>query len=206
MQYIFSFENFIFVDVLAVKVNGSDIKPGICLITPWCFNIQTNKGFKNFCILSSNNTYSVYNEVMYFQYVYNSVFPLIWKIGLDRATYIQKIKPEVARGGHIGVTTCQVASIDRHMLNDKHQRNLALTFNVYMSGAYNCEILNGNRPLRGFLTLDAWGFLTLRSKALWLFSFHEGTVHLFVVFFASRSHYIFIFFTWKWHTVLNDMV
>ena len=61
-------------DVLAVKVNGSDIKPGISLITPWCFNIQTSQGFKNFCILSSNNTYSVYNEVMYFQYVYNSVY------------------------------------------------------------------------------------------------------------------------------------
>ena len=29
------------------------------------------------------------------------------------------MKPEVARGGHIGVTTCQVAPIDRHMLNGK---------------------------------------------------------------------------------------
>ena len=42
--------------------------------------------------------------------------PLISKIGLDRATYIQKMKPEVACGGHIGVTTCQVAPIARHML------------------------------------------------------------------------------------------
>ena len=100
------------------------------------------------------------------------------------------MKPEVARGGHIEVTTCQVAPIDRHMLNGKHRRNLALTFNVYRSGAYNCEILNGNRPLRGFLTLDARGFF--HSPAI---SFHEGTVHLFVVFFDSRSHYIFIFFT-----------
>ena len=91
--------------------------------------------------------------------------PLISKIGLDRATYIQKMKPEVARGGHIGVTTCQVAPIDRHMLNGKHRRNLALTFNVYRSVAYNCEILNGNRPLRGFLTLDAGGFLTLQQFA-----------------------------------------
>ena len=100
------------------------------------------------------------------------------------------MKPEVARGGHIGVTTCQVAPVDRHMLNGKHRRNLALTFNVYTLGAYNCEILNGNRPLRGFLTLDDGGFLTrhyycarfYRSKAL-IVSFHEGTVHLF--FFAS---------------------
>ena len=75
------------------------------------------------------------------------------------------MKPEVVRGGHIGVTTCQVAPIDRHMLNGKHRRNLALTFNVYRSGAYNCEILNGNRPLRGFLTLDAGGFLTLQQFA-----------------------------------------
>ena len=54
------------------------------------------------------------------------------------------------------------APIDRHMFNGKHRRNLALTFNVYRSVAYNCEILNGNRPLRGFLTLDAGGFLTLQ--------------------------------------------
>ena len=48
--------NFIFVDFLAVKVNGSDVKPGICLITPQCFNIQTSHGFKNFCLFSSNST------------------------------------------------------------------------------------------------------------------------------------------------------
>ena len=29
--YILSFENFIFVVLLAVKVNGSDVKPGICV-------------------------------------------------------------------------------------------------------------------------------------------------------------------------------
>ena len=48
LQYILSFENFIFVDFLAVKGNGSDVKPGICLVTPRCFNIQTSHGFKNF--------------------------------------------------------------------------------------------------------------------------------------------------------------
>ena len=76
------------------------------------------------------------------------------------------MKPEVARGGHIGVTTRQVAPINRHMLNGKHRRSLALTFNVYRTVAYNYEILNGNRPLRGFLTLDAGGFLTLQQFAL----------------------------------------
>ena len=65
-----------------------------------------------------------------------ALVPLISKIGLDRATYIQKMKPEIARGGHIGVTTCQVAPIDRHMLNGKHRRNLALTFSVYRSRTY----------------------------------------------------------------------
>ena len=30
MQYILSFENFISVDFLAVKVEGGDVKPGIC--------------------------------------------------------------------------------------------------------------------------------------------------------------------------------
>ena len=80
---------------------------------------------------------------------------------------------EVVRGGHVGVTTCQVAPIDRHMLNSKHRRNLALTFNVYRSVAYNCEILNGNRPLGGFLTMEAGGSQSpaicarsYRSKAL----------------------------------------
>ena len=60
------------------------------------------------------------------------------------------MKPEVARGGHIGVTTCQGAPIAHHMLYDKHRIHLALTFNVYMSMAYNCEILIENRPQRGF--------------------------------------------------------
>ena len=31
LQYILSFENFIFVDFLAVKINGSEVKPGICV-------------------------------------------------------------------------------------------------------------------------------------------------------------------------------
>ena len=35
-----------FVDFLAVKVNGSDVKPGICLVTPRCFNIQTSRGLR----------------------------------------------------------------------------------------------------------------------------------------------------------------
>ena len=103
----------------------------------------------------------------------NVLDPLISKIGLDRANYIQRMKPEVVRGGHVGVTTCQVAPIDRHMLNSKHRRNLALTFNVYRSVAYNCEILNGNRPLGGFLTMEAGGSQSpaicarfYRSKAL----------------------------------------
>ena len=61
------------------------------------------------------------------------------------------------------MTTCQVPPIDMHMFNGKHRRNL--TFNVYRSVAYNCEILNGNRPLSGFLTLDAGGFLTLQQFA-----------------------------------------
>ena len=124
------------------------------------------------------------------------------------------MKPEVARGGHIGVTTCQVAPIDRHMLNGKHRRNLALTFNVYRSGAYNCEILNGNRPLRGFLTLDAGGFLTLQQFArdfidlkrcdclasmkvqyIYLLFFYELSTCSDKNRLYSRSHYIFIFFT-----------
>ena len=40
-----SFENVIFVHFLAVKANGSDVKQGICLITPWRFNIETSQGF-----------------------------------------------------------------------------------------------------------------------------------------------------------------
>ena len=53
-----------FVNFLAVKINGSDVKPGICLVTPRCFNIQTRHGFKNFCLFSSNSTYSVQNQVI----------------------------------------------------------------------------------------------------------------------------------------------
>ena len=48
-------KNFIFVDFLAVKVNGSNVKPGICFVTPGYFNIQTSHGFKNFCLFSSNH-------------------------------------------------------------------------------------------------------------------------------------------------------
>ena len=47
-----SFENFIVVNFLAVKVNGSDVKPGICLVTPRCFNVHTSHGFKNFCLFT----------------------------------------------------------------------------------------------------------------------------------------------------------
>ena len=51
---------------------------GICLIiTPGCFNIQTSSGFENFCLISSNCTYLVQNQVIYFQYVYNCVFSQI---------------------------------------------------------------------------------------------------------------------------------
>ena len=67
---------FFFVVFLAVKVNGSDVKPGTCLVTPLCFKIQTSHGFKNFCLFSSNSTYSVQNQVIYFQYVYNCVYSL----------------------------------------------------------------------------------------------------------------------------------
>ena len=67
-------ENFIFVDFLAVKVNESDVKPGICLVIPRCFNIQTSHGFENFCLFLSNSTYSVQNQVIYFQYVYDCVY------------------------------------------------------------------------------------------------------------------------------------
>ena len=48
MQYILSFENFISVDFFAVKLNWSDVKPKICLVTPRCFSIQTSHVFKNF--------------------------------------------------------------------------------------------------------------------------------------------------------------
>ena len=59
-----------------IKVNESDVKPGICLVTPRRFNIQTRHGFKNFCLFSSNSTYSVQNQVIYFPYVYNCVYSL----------------------------------------------------------------------------------------------------------------------------------
>ena len=39
-------------------VNGSDVPPDICPTTLVCFNIQTSHGFENFCLLSSNSTYS----------------------------------------------------------------------------------------------------------------------------------------------------
>ena len=94
-------------------------------------------------------------------------------------------------------------------------RGHALLGKCFISNALKRYFLT----LRGFLTVDAGGFLTLQfardfiDLKRWLFSFHEGTVHLFVVFFPqlltcsdknrlySRSHYIFTFFTWKWHTV-----
>ena len=50
-----------------IKVDGSDVNPRICLITPGCFNIQMSHGFENFCLFS----YAVQNQVTYLQYVYN---------------------------------------------------------------------------------------------------------------------------------------
>ena len=38
------------------KVDGSDVKLGICLIIPGCFNIQTSHGFENFCLFLLNST------------------------------------------------------------------------------------------------------------------------------------------------------
>ena len=76
------------------------------------------------------------------------------------------MKPKIARGGLIEVTTCQGAPKNRHMLYGKHRRNVAITFKVYKSVAYNCGIINGNRPqraLRYFLTLDAGGFHSLQQ-------------------------------------------
>ena len=55
----------------ALNVDGSDGNPEICLITPGCFNILTSHGFENFCLFLSNSTYSVQNEVINVQYVYN---------------------------------------------------------------------------------------------------------------------------------------
>ena len=34
--------------------------------TPECFNIQTRHKFENFCLISSNSTYSIQNQVRYF--------------------------------------------------------------------------------------------------------------------------------------------
>ena len=59
-------------DLFVVKVDGSDAIVG----TPECFNIQTCHQFVNFCLFSSNSTYSIQNQVRYFQYVYNCVFSL----------------------------------------------------------------------------------------------------------------------------------
>ena len=73
-----SVKNFIFMNFFAVKVDGSDANRGICdyLLTSACFNVQTTHGFENFCLFSSNSTYSVQNQVIYFQYIYNYVFSL----------------------------------------------------------------------------------------------------------------------------------
>ena len=71
--------------------------------------------------------------------------PLIWKIGLNRATIVQKVKSEVSRGGHIGVTTFQGAP---YVLYRLHQRKWKRTFYVCRFSAYNCQILNENIPRR----------------------------------------------------------
>ena len=57
-----------------VNVDGSD--PGICLITPGCFNIQTSNWFANFCLFPSNSTDLVQTRGVYFQFVYNYVLSL----------------------------------------------------------------------------------------------------------------------------------
>ena len=36
IEYIWSFENFIFVDFFAAKINGSDVKSGICVTVNTC--------------------------------------------------------------------------------------------------------------------------------------------------------------------------
>ena len=56
---------------LTVKVDGNDVNPGICFVTPGCFNVQTSHEFENFCSFSSNGNYSVENQVIHFQYVKN---------------------------------------------------------------------------------------------------------------------------------------
>ena len=67
-----SAKNVIFVDFFAVKVDGSDVIVG----TPECFNIQTRNKLENFCLFSLNSTYSIQNQVRYFQYANNCVFSL----------------------------------------------------------------------------------------------------------------------------------
>ena len=46
-------------DLFAVKVDGSEVNPGICFVTSGCFNVQTSHEFENFCLFSSNSTYSI---------------------------------------------------------------------------------------------------------------------------------------------------
>ena len=50
-----SVENFNFMDLFAVKVDGSDVIVG----TPECFNIQTRHKFENFCLFLLNSTYRI---------------------------------------------------------------------------------------------------------------------------------------------------
>ena len=56
----------------AVKVEESEVIVG----TPECYNIQTRRKFEKFRLFSLNSTYSIQNQVRYFQYVYNCVFSL----------------------------------------------------------------------------------------------------------------------------------
>ena len=76
-NHILSVEYFIFVDFFAVKVDGSDVNPEICLITP---GVLIYKRIMDLII-------SVYfHQIVpirfrlegyeYFQYVYNCVFSL----------------------------------------------------------------------------------------------------------------------------------
>ena len=61
-----------FMDLFVVNVDRSDVIVG----TPECFNIQTRHKFANFCLFSLNSTYSIQNQVRYFEYVYNCVLSL----------------------------------------------------------------------------------------------------------------------------------
>ena len=58
MQYILSFENFIFVDFLAVKVNGSDVKPGICVTV----NTHSYRHTENISLDFKPNRYILFDE------------------------------------------------------------------------------------------------------------------------------------------------